>query len=73
MKNQTYQQEMWTLPKDAIYAACESIKIGIENSEELLADYDARYGRDHRTNKMSAERMEEEIAQMKRALKGLNP
>lgn len=71
MINQTYQEEMRTLPKDAIYAAREALKIGIENSEELLSDYDARYGRDHRTNKMSAERMEEEISQMKRALEQL--
>lgn len=73
MKPIHYEPEMWTLKKDVIYAAQEALKIGIENSEELLADYDARYGRDHRSNKMSAERMEKEIAEMKLALEKLKP
>lgn len=73
MKNQTYQPEMWTLTKDAILAARDALKIGIENTEELLADYDSNLGRDTRSNRIRAERMEEEIAQMKRALEGLKP
>ena len=71
--NQTYEPERWTLTKDAILAAQDALKIGIENSEELLADYEMRFGRDTRSNRMTAERMEQEIESMKAALKGLTP
>jgi len=71
--SQTYETERWTLTKDAILAAQGSLTVGIENSEELLADYDLRFGRDTRSNRLNAERMEQEIERMKSALKGLTP
>lgn len=63
-----YQSETWAMPKDSIYAAQEALKIGIENSQELLADFETRFGRDTPSNRITAERMDEEIAQMKKAL-----
>ena len=68
-----YEPEMWTLKKDVIYAAQEALKIGIENTEELLARHDAELGREHRHNRMTAMAMAEEIAEMKRALENLKP
>ena len=68
MNKMYYQPETWAMLKDSIYAAQEALKIGIENSQELLADFETRFGRDHRSNKITAERMDEEIAQMKKAL-----
>ena len=66
--NTYYQPEIWAMSKDRIYAAQEALRIGIENSEELLADFDARLGREHRSNRIAAERMEQEIELMKKAL-----
>lgn len=58
--------------KDSIYAAQAALRIGIENSQELLAKYDVEFGRDHRSNRLRAEQMEREIAEMKLALGGLD-
>ena len=66
-----YEPEIWTIKKDAIYAAHEALKIGIENSEELLTEFELRFGRDTRSNKLTAEQMERDIAFMKKALENL--
>lgn len=68
---QTYQPESWWMLKDSIYAAQAALRIGIENSQELLAKHDVELGREHRGNRLAAERMEREIAEMKIALEGL--
>jgi len=57
--------------KDSIYAAREAIKIGIENTQELLADFDERLGRTTRSNMFTAERMEREIESMRQAITDL--
>jgi len=62
---------MWTIRKDAIYNAQEALQIGIENSEELLADFVLRFGRDTRSNKLTADQMERDIAMMKKAKENL--
>ena len=71
MNHQYYQPETWTILKDSIYAAQEALKIGIENSKELLAEFEFRFGRSTRSNRITAERMEEEIKQMQNALDGI--
>jgi hypothetical protein len=74
MNHQYYQPETWAILKDSIYAAQEALKIGIENSKELLAEFEFRFGRSTRSNRITAERIEEEIRQMEYALDGiLNP
>jgi hypothetical protein len=74
MNHQHYQPETRTILKDSICAAQEALKIGIENSKEMAAEREARFGREHRTNRLTLERMEEEIKQMENALAGiLNP
>jgi len=57
--------------KDSIYAAQMALRLGIEISEESLAEFDQRPGREHRRNRLIAERMEQDIAQMKKALIGI--
>jgi predicted nucleic acid-binding protein len=74
MNHQYYQPETWAMLKDSIYAAQEALKIGIEYSKELLAEFEFRFGRSTRSNRITAERIEEEIRQMEYALDGiLNP
>ena len=66
-----YLPESWSMLKDAVYAAQEAIRAGIENTQELLADHDVRLGRTTRRNRYTAERLEGEIRQMQSALDGL--
>lgn len=56
---------------DTINAVCNALQAGIENTQELLADHDVRLGRTTRSNRMTAERLEDEIAEMKTALENL--
>jgi len=67
----TCEPEKWWMTKDSIYAAIDALRIGIENSQELLADHDQKYGREHRSNRITAEQMEREIEQMQNALNGI--
>ena len=66
-----YQREGWSMLKDSIYEAQEALRIGIENTQELLAEHDLRLGRTTRSNIHTAARIEQEIEQMKTALAGL--
>lgn len=66
-----YKPESWSMLKDSIYAAQDAIRAGIENTQELLADHDARLGRTTRSNRYTGERLESEIRQMQAALDGL--
>lgn len=68
---QEYIPEKVTILKDHIYFAIPALEIGIENTEELLSDHEQRFGRTTRKNRMTAERLEREITQMKLALKNL--
>jgi hypothetical protein len=67
-----YQPEKWTMLKDHIYAAQQAIRDGIDYTQELLANRDCELGRDHRSNRETAERIEREIEQMKLALANLS-
>jgi len=64
--------EMLTVKKDVIYSAIESLKLGLEYSQEVLADYDQKFGRSRPRNKREAEQIEEDIAQIKKSIKELN-
>ena len=63
-----YQPECWTIGKDRIYAAIEALRNGIEYSEELLAKKDWELGREHKSNRETAERIERDITAMRMAL-----
>jgi hypothetical protein len=70
---QQYIPELWTVEKDAIYAAKGALSDGIEYARELLANHDRDRGRNHRSNKIAAEHMEKAIRGMQAALLGLRP
>lgn len=59
--------ESWVMKRSTIEGAREAIERGIENTQELLADFDLRFGRTIRSSKCTAERLESEISQMKGA------
>jgi myo-inositol catabolism protein IolC len=56
-----------------VHAAREALTSGIENTQELLAAHDFTLGRTTRSNRMSAERLEQEIASMQAAYEDLDP
>jgi hypothetical protein len=64
-----YQPEMWTVPKDAIYAAIPAVESGLEYARECLAEHDRALGRTTYKNKTWVETMEGDIRQMEAALK----
>jgi hypothetical protein len=66
-----YIPELWTVEKDAIYAAKSALADGIEYTRELLANHDRDLGRNHRSNKIAAEHMEAAIRGMQAAIIGL--
>ena len=68
---QQYIPEEITILKDYVYFAIDALKVGIENTEELLSDHEERYGRTTRKNRLTAERLEKEISDMKSALENL--
>jgi len=70
---QQYIPDLWTVGKDAIYAAKGALADGIEYTRELLANHDRDLGRNHRSNKIAAEHMEAAIRGMQAALLGLRP
>ena len=63
-----YRPEYYSLDKSDIYAAREALRNGIEYSEELLAKKDWELGREHKSNRETAERIERDIAMMRMAL-----
>ena len=65
MNIRSYEREMWTLPKDYIYHAIESIQVGLEYAQETLIKHDIELGRTTRSNKFVAEQIEQEILKMK--------
>lgn len=68
----TYIPEEIRLLKDDIRFAVECLKIAVENTQELLSDHDERFGRDTRKNKLTAERLESEISDLKVAVEKLS-
>ena len=66
-----YQPEIWQVRKDYIYAAITSIQDGLGYAEECLQEHDGRLGRTTRKNKLWAEIMEKDIAQMRLSLEWL--
>jgi len=65
---QTYQPETWLMKKDTIYAAREMLRIGLENTEELLYALDTTVGRTISSTRLHAEQLEREIQIMKDTL-----
>ena len=68
---QEYIPEMWTIKKDYICAAIDSIKAGIEYAEIVLTDHERLNGRATRKNRVWAEQMERDIKNMTQALEQL--
>jgi ribosomal protein S20 len=63
--------ESWSMLKTTIEATKQAVEIGIENTQELLSDFDIRFGRTTRSNRLTAERLEAEIKTMNNALSKL--
>lgn len=61
----------WSMLESSILAAQAAISVGIENTEQLLAEHDINLGRTTRGNRYTAERLEGEINQLKSALDGI--
>jgi len=61
----TYKPEVWAMRKDTIYEARDALACGIENTEELLIMHDRDLGRSTKSNRLNAERLEQEIQKMK--------
>jgi len=68
---QASKPEEITILKDHVYFAMQALEVGIENTEELLFDHEQRLGRTTRSNRLAAERLENELSNMKSALDGL--
>lgn len=64
-------QIIWQVPKDVIYLATPAVEAGLEYTSELLAMHEVSLGRTTRKNKLTAEAMERDIEQMKRAIAAL--
>lgn len=67
-----YAPEFVTIRKDWIYYAQESLRLGIEAMQELLAHHDQSIGRDRARGKREAEQMERDIAEAETRLQLLN-
>jgi len=59
------------MTKESLDLARNALQIGIENTQELLDQRDAQFGRTTRSNKLAAERLELEIEQMRTAAENL--
>lgn len=69
---QTYRPEILSgIEKDKIYAAISALQVGLENTQDLLAQHDYSLGRDTRKNRFEAERLENEIRIIGAALDSL--
>lgn len=67
-----YQPECWAMKKDTICAARAALEAGLENTQELLIEHDASLGRTTRKNRFTAERLESEIHDIRRAISSLS-
>jgi len=63
-----YEAEMWSYRKDYIYAAIESLKVGLEYAQICLEDYGGSTEHKNRRDKTWAWKMESDIARMTEAL-----
>ena len=62
-----YIPEVWSVKKDAIYAAIYAIESGLEYARQCLTDHDASLGRTTHKNRTWAETIEGDIRQMENA------
>lgn len=51
----------------------EALQIGLENTEQVLTDHDIKLGRTTRSNRRTAELLEEDIDKFKKVIKELQP
>jgi len=69
--SQEYIPEIWSIKKDLIIKTIAALELGLENTQEVLYDHDARLGRDMNKNKRWAEILEGEIRDIKDCIKEL--
>jgi hypothetical protein len=62
-----YIPEVWSVKKDAIYAAIHAIESGLEYARQCLCDHHAALGRTTHKNRTWAETIEGDIQQMENA------
>ena len=62
-----YVPEVWSVKKDAIYAAIHAIESGLEYARQSLTDHDAALARTTHKNRTWAETIEGDIRQMENA------
>lgn len=60
-----YEPEIWHVKKDDIYSAIHALSNGIDWASNFLADHEARFGRTNKRDKVLAEQLESDLAQMK--------
>lgn len=61
---QGYEPERWTILKDDVYAAIESLSDAVEYAREVLDTHETNLGRSTLKNRLWAERIERDIAKM---------
>lgn len=68
---ENYTPEMWSVRKDAIYAAIVAVQDGLEYARECLVTHDKALGRTTLKSRRWAESIERDIAHMESTLKML--
>ena len=68
----THNDESWSIRKSTVMHAVSALRIGLENTKELLHVYDSNSGRGTRSLKCTAERLESDIASAIQAIDILN-
>lgn len=63
-----YISEIWSVKKDAVYAAISAVESGLEYARECLIAHDAALSRTTYKNRKWAEAMEKDIRRMERTL-----
>jgi len=66
-----YLPEIWTVPKDSIYAAIHAVGKGLEYARQALREHDRDIGRATYKYRIWAEVIERDIEQMKKTLENL--
>lgn len=66
------QPETWTMLRSTLERAIAMLQIGRENTQELLILHDTNLGRTTRSNRRTAEMLENEITAMSEAIESLN-
>ena len=63
-----YLPEIWSVKKDAIYAAIPAVEAGLEYARECLTTHDSQLGRTTLKNRTWAETIEKDIRHMEKTL-----